>query len=181
VSRGGVSWFLAFCVTMLVTVSAPSNGSPMKFALTSPAFTDGGTIPTQYTCTGADISPPLQWTNQPAGTRSFALVVDDPDAPGGTWVHWVMYNIPENVQETPEALLKQDQVAKGGVQGVNDFKKVGYGGPCPPPGSPHRYYFRLYALDTVLNLKPRATKAQLLEATQRHILGEATLMGRFGR
>jgi Raf kinase inhibitor-like YbhB/YbcL family protein len=153
----------------------------MKFALISPVFTDGGTIPTQYTCKGADISPPLQWTNAPASTRSFALVVDDPDAPSGTWVHWVLYDIPNNVHETPEGIPKQDQVAKGGGQGMNDFKKVGYGGPCPPPGPPHRYYFRLYALDTVLNLKPRATKVQLLEAAQRHILAEATLIGRFGR
>ena len=153
----------------------------MKFALTSPAFTDGATIPTQYTCTGADVSPPLQWTNPPAGTRSFALVVDDPDAPSGTWVHWVVYDIPETVQDIPEAIPKQDKFPKGGMQGMNDFKKVGHGGPCPPPGPPHRYYFRLYALDAVLNLKPRATKAQLLEASQRHILGEAMLMGRFGR
>jgi hypothetical protein len=153
----------------------------MKFALTSPSFIEGGTIPTQYTCQGADISPSLQWANQPAGTRSFALVMDDPDAPSGTWVHWVVYDVPENVHEFPEGLPKHDKLPKGGVQGVNDFKKVGYGGPCPPPGSPHRYYFRLYALDIMLNLKARATKAQLLEATQKHRLGEATLMGRFGR
>jgi len=153
----------------------------MKFSLTSPSFIDSGTIPTQYTCQGEDISPPLQWMNQPAGTRSFALIVDDPDAPNGTWVHWVAYDIPEAVHEFPEDLPKQGKLPKGGVQGVNDFKKAGYGGPCPPPGAPHRYYFRLYALDTALNLKPHMSKPQLLEAIQRHILGEATLMGRFSR
>ena len=172
---------LAFGATALIALSAPSTGSPMKFSLTSPSFIDGGTIPAQYTCQGADISPPLQWTNQPAGTRSFALVVDDPDAPNGTWVHWVAYDIPDAVHEFPEDIPKQDKLPKGGVQGVNDFKRVGYGGPCPPPGAPHRYYFRLYALDSALNLKPRMSKAQLLEAVQGHSLGEATLMGRFSR
>ncbi len=153
----------------------------MSFQLTSPAFKEGGTIPTKHTCEGPDVSPRLQWTGTPTGTRSFVLIADDPDAPVGTWVHWVLYNLPADLQELAEGIPPKDTTPGGGVQGINDFRKVGYGGPCPPPGKPHRYYFKLYALDTALSLKPRATKAQVLEACQGHTLAEAQLVGQFGR
>lgn len=153
----------------------------MIFELTSPAFTSGDVIPRRYTCEGEDLSPPLHWSAAPAGTKSFALVADDPDAPVGTWVHWVIYDLPHDLRGLPEGVPAKDRLPDGTLQGVNDFKRVGYGGPCPPPGKPHRYDFRLYALDGRLNLKPRATKAQLLDACKGHVLAEAQLMGRFGR
>lgn len=153
----------------------------MPFQLTSPAFADGTTIPKAHTCEGPDVSPKLHWTDPPTGTRCFALIVDDPDAPGGTWVHWVLYNLPGDRRELQEGLPREDRLPDGTSQGMNDFRKVGYGGPCPPPGKPHRYVFTLYALETPVALKPRATKAHLLEACKGHILGEAKLTGRFGR
>jgi Raf kinase inhibitor-like YbhB/YbcL family protein len=153
----------------------------MAFQLTSQAFKEGGLIPKQYTCEGADLSPALRWTDPPRGTRSFALIADDPDAPVGTWVHWVLFNLPESQRDLQEGIPPQETLANGARQGLNDFKRVGYGGPCPPPGAPHRYYFKLYALDTVLDLKPRAPKAKVLEACKGHILAEGQVMGRFGR
>ncbi|CAE6759126.1 MAG: YbhB/YbcL family Raf kinase inhibitor-like protein [Nitrospira sp.] len=153
----------------------------MAFELTGSTFKDGELIPKHHTCEGEDLSPPLRWNNPPPGTRSFVLIVDDPDAPGGTWVHWVLFNIPIDVRGLAEGLPLQDVLPNDACQGMNDFKRVGYGGPCPPPGKPHRYYFRLYALDHELRLKPRATKAHVVEAMKGHVLAEAQLMGRFGR
>ncbi|HNP80368.1 MAG TPA: YbhB/YbcL family Raf kinase inhibitor-like protein [Nitrospira sp.] len=153
----------------------------MTFQLTGSTFKEGELVPKTHTCEGEDRSPPLRWSNPPPGTRSFALIADDPDAPGGTWVHWVLYNIPIDIRGLAEALPAQDILPNDAQQGLNDFKRVGYGGPCPPPGKSHRYYFRLYALDQELSLKPRATKAQLLDAMKGHVLAEAQLMGRFGR
>lgn len=153
----------------------------MTFELTSSAFKEGALIPKKYTCEGQDLSPPLRWNNPPTGTRSFVLIADDPDAPAGTWVHWVIFNIPIDTRGLAEGLPAQETLANDGLQGLNDFKRIGYGGPCPPPGNPHRYYFRLYALDRELNVKPRATKAQVVDATKGHVLAEAQLMGRFGR
>ena len=153
----------------------------MSFKIASTAFDDGGMIPRKFTCDGPDASPPLRWTSMFAATQSFALIVDDPDAPVGTWVHWVLYNIPANTSELPEGMEKQEQLANGAMQGRNDFRRIGYGGPCPPSGKPHRYYFKLYALDTTLALKPGATKSELERAMKSHILGEAELMGRYGR
>lgn len=153
----------------------------MAFELTSSAFKEGERIPDRYTCEGADLSPPLHWAVPPAETKSFALIADDPDAPSGTWVHWVIYNLSFHLRELPEGIPAKDHWLDGALQGLTDFKRVGYGGPCPPPGKPHRYYFKLYALDAVLNLKPRATKSQVLEACKGHILAEAQLMGRFSR
>lgn len=127
------------------------------------------------------MSPPLRWGPPPQGTRSFALIADDPDAPVGAWVHWVVFNIPADEREMPEGAPPKEVFPKGGRQGLNDFNRIGYGGPCPPPGKPHRYFFKLYALDITLDLKPRATKAQVLEASKGHIVGEAQIMGRFGR
>lgn len=153
----------------------------MSFTLSSPAFREGETIPKKYTCVGEDVSPPLQWTGPPKGTRSLALIMDDPDAPMGTWVHWVLFNIPPQEPGLPEGVPPLDTFPKGARHGINDFKRVGYGGPCPPPGKPHRYFFKLYALDTLLDLPPRATKAQVVAASRGHVLAEARLMGRFGR
>ena len=153
----------------------------MTFELTSSAFKEGALIPKKHTCEGQDLSPPLRWNNPPTGTRSFVLIADDPDAPAGTWVHWVIFNIPIDTRGLAEGLPAQETLSNDGLQGLNDFKRIGYGGPCPPPGSPHRYYFRLYALDRELNVKPRATKAQVVDATKGHVLAEAQLMGRFGR
>jgi len=148
--------------------------------LKSSSFTEGANIPPKYTCDAEDLSPQLRWDNAPAGTRTFALIVDDPDAPVGTWVHWVIYDLTAEIKELPEGVVKTDTVERGAKQGINDFRRVGYYGPCPPPGSPHRYFFKLYALDTGTNLKPRASKQQLLDAIKGHILGEAQLMGRYG-
>lgn len=153
----------------------------MKFTLTSSAITDGATIPDRFTCAGADVSPALSWTAAPEGTKSFALIVDDPDAPVGTWVHWVLFNLPASATTLPEAVPAKENLADGSRHGRNDFKRLGYGGPCPPPGKPHRYFFKLYAVDRLLDLPPGATKAHVLDAIRGHTLGETTLMGRFGR
>jgi Raf kinase inhibitor-like YbhB/YbcL family protein len=153
----------------------------MALELTSPAFREGDLIPKKHTCEGADVSPPLRWTSATKDTKSFALIADDPDALVGIWVHWVIFNLPRDTVELPEGMPAQESLSSGARQGLNDFKRVGYGGPCPPPGKPHRYYFKLYALDVNLDLKPRATKAQVLEAIKGHTLGEAQLMSRYGR
>ena len=152
----------------------------MAFELVSSAFKVGDSIPRRYTCEGEDLSPPLHWTVPPAATKSFVMIADDPDAPAGTWVHWVIYDLPLDLRGLTEGVPPKDRLPNGSLQGLNDFKRVGYGGPCPPPGKPHRYYFTLYALDVALNLKPGKTKAQVLDACK-NILAEAQLMGRFGR
>jgi Raf kinase inhibitor-like YbhB/YbcL family protein len=157
------------------------EGIAMAIQLTSSAFTEGASIPTMYTCDGKDVSPPLKWSNVPEGTKSFALISDDPDAPVGTWVHWVIYDIPAEVTELPEAVPTTETLANGAKQGRNDFKRIGYGGPCPPRGGPHRYFFKLYALDSQLGLKPGATKKELLKAMEGHILAEGQLMGTYQR
>jgi len=153
----------------------------MVFELSSSAFKPGDSIPRRHTCEGEDLSPPLHWTVPPAATKSFTIIADDPDAPAGTWVHWVIFNLPFDLRGLTEGVPPKDRLPNEALQGLNDFKRVGYGGPCPPPGKPHRYYFTLYALDTTLSLKSRATKAQVLDACKGHVLAEAKLMGRFGR
>ena len=153
----------------------------MGWELSSSAFKENEVIPKQYTCDAEDLSPPLQWTEPPEGTKSFALISDDPDAPVGTWVHWVLYDLPPEAQELPEGVLTDETLPSGARQGLTDFRRVGYGGPCPPPGSYHRYFFKLYALDVKVGLPPRATKAKLLEAMEGHILAETQLMGRYKR
>jgi Raf kinase inhibitor-like YbhB/YbcL family protein len=159
-----------------------TGGGPVAaFELQSTAFLPGGEIPAKYTCDGQDISPPFRWADPPAGTKGLALIGDDPDAPGGTWVHWVLYGIPATVRGLPEGVPARETIAAIGRHGVNDFRKVGYGGPCPPRGSAHRYYFRLYALDVDLTLSPRNSEAALLKAIEGHVLGQAELMGRYQR
>jgi len=150
------------------------------FEIKSNAFENGQDIPSKYTCQGKDVSPPLWWKDAPEGTKSYALLVDDPDAPDPknpqkTWVHWVVYNIPASVQSIKEAASKSGFT---GLEGLNDFKRIGYGGPCPPKGN-HRYFFKLYALDEKLDLEPGKTKKEILASMQGHILGEAQLMGKY--
>jgi Raf kinase inhibitor-like YbhB/YbcL family protein len=157
------------------------GGATVAVQLTSTAFSAGGTIPKKHTCDGADVSPPLAWGEAPTGTQSFALIADDPDAPVGTWVHWVIFDLPADARGLAEGVGKQEQPADGARQGTNDFRKTGYGGPCPPPGRPHRYFFKLYALDAKLGLKAGATKAEVEKAMRGHILAQGELMGRYGR
>ena len=144
----------------------------------SSAFKNGDYIPVEYTCQGKDLSPQLQWSDVPSNTKSFALICDDPDAPFGTWVHWVVYNIPLDVTFLNKNASSLNDVI---IQGINDFKRVGYGGPCPPRGKPHRYFFKLYALDTVLDLEPAATKKELIKAMSGHIIAQAKLIGLYKR
>lgn len=152
----------------------------MKITITSNAFQEGGIIPKKYTCDGENISPQLAWNNIPQGTKSLAIINDDPDAPVGTWVHWVIYNIPPDSKELLEHVLPQKVLQNGTKQGTNDFRKIGYGGPCPPGGT-HRYYFKIYALDKMLTEEAGMTKAQLLKAMEGHILAEGQLMGKYKR
>jgi len=155
--------------------------SSSGFRIVSAAFKEGQAIPIRFTCEGEGVSPPLRWMEPPGGTRSFALIAEDPDAPAGVWTHWVVYNLPAGVRGMPENVPKQDPLAGGGRQGLNSFGRIGYGGPCPPPGNAHRYFFRLYALDSLLSLKPGAARQDVLDAAKGHILGEIQLMGRFKR
>jgi len=148
--------------------------------LTSTSF-QGSQIPARFTCSGAGISPQLAWNAPPAGTASFALLVTDPDAPRGTFVHWVLYDLPAGTRALPEGLAALGQLEDGSRQGRNDFGEIGYGGPCPPPGSPHHYHFMLYALDAKLNLAAGATRAQVEAAMQGHILAHGELVGLYKR
>jgi Raf kinase inhibitor-like YbhB/YbcL family protein len=147
----------------------------------SEAFAEGTAIPAQHTCSGADLSPPLSWEGLPLGTRAVALICDDPDAPVRTWVHWVLYGLPANTTELPAGLSTDPQLADGSRQGVNDFGRSGYGGPCPPPGAPHRYFFKIYALDAELDLPAGASKRELLAAMEGHVLDEGALIGIYQR
>jgi len=188
-----LGWLMA---ALALAVTACGNGEEMRepveaelgeeetavsLELMSTAIDEGAPIPVEFTCDGDNLSPPLNWTGVPPGTRSLALVVDDPDAPRGTWVHWVVYDIPRDVVDLPEALPDDRELPFGARHGTNDFKNLGYGGPCPPPGGPHRYFFKLYALDRALNLEPGSTKQELLSAMEGHILAEGQLMGSYQR
>jgi Raf kinase inhibitor-like YbhB/YbcL family protein len=153
----------------------------LSMELTSTAFQEGGTISKPYTGDGKNVSPPLHWSGAPGNTQSFALICDDPDAPRKEpWVHWVLFNLPADTQKLPEGVPPDESLPRGANQGRNDFGKIGYGGPAPPPGRPHRYYFKLYALDTMLNLQG-AAKQQLEQAMKGHILASGQLMGKYGR
>ena len=163
----------------------PEDPKMDTIRLQSPAFADGGAIPTEYTCDGKDVSPPLEWSGVPDAARSLALVVEDPDAPRGTWTHWVLFDLPADVGGLPEAVPTVELVelvagGKSARQGRNDFGKVGYGGPCPPGGT-HRYVFRLFALDAELGLGSKTTRLDLLRSIQGHILAEGQLKGRYSR
>ena len=153
----------------------------MTIRLTSSVFTDGGSIPEEYTCDGKNASPPLAWTHIPASAQSLALTVDDPDAPSGIWVHWLLFNLPPETVSLPVGVPTTDTLPSGARQGSNDFGKIGYGGPCPPSGKPHRYIFKLYALDTLLDLQPGAMRRMLINAISGHILDEGELIGTYAR
>ena len=168
-------------VILVLSVLFLAGGEVMAFELRSPAFKQGEDIPKKYTCEGEDISPALKWTGAPEGTKSFALINDDPDAPVGIWVHWVIYDLPADSTGLKEGISKEPMLADRSKQGLTDFGALGYGGPCPPPGKPHRYFFKLYALDVMLNLNPGATKKQLLKAMEGHILSETQLFGTYKR
>jgi Raf kinase inhibitor-like YbhB/YbcL family protein len=179
-SRG--LWY--YCGVVAVTVPfTAAREAPMTLSLTSTAFTEGATIPVAHTCDGPDRSPPLAWHGTPTGTAALALIVDDPDAPAGTWVHWVLYDVPPTLTTLPENVPPVDSPTElhGAAQGKNDFHRVGYGGPCPPPGPAHRYYFKLYALAARLGLRPGASKQDVERAMAGHVLGSAQLMGRYAR
>ena len=170
----------------VVLVGCESTEQPLKegemvLAISSSVFQEGDRIPTKYTCDGQDVSPPLAWSDLPSGTQSLALIVDDRDAPAGTFTHWVLFNIPSDSRELSEAVPTQAQLPSGARQGRNDFRRIGYGGPCPPPGRPHRYQFTLYALDQPLDLEAGVAKDRLLEAMQGHIVGEGQLTGIYQR
>jgi Raf kinase inhibitor-like YbhB/YbcL family protein len=153
----------------------------MAFEMTSTAFKQGETIPKQYTGDGRNVSPPLKWSDPPGGTRSMALVCEDPDAPRGTFTHWVIFNLPAEARGLSEAVPSKATLPDGSVQGINDFGNAGYGGPAPPAGKPHRYFFKLFAIDHYLELKTGVTKPDLLTALKGHVLSEAELMGTYGR
>jgi Raf kinase inhibitor-like YbhB/YbcL family protein len=161
--------------------TGPGEKKPSKMDLSSEAFAEGEAIPEKHTCKGADQSPPLKWSAPPEGTRSLALICDDPDAPSGTWVHWVVYGIPPETTSLQEN-FPGDEIEQNAIrQGKNDFKKTGYGGPCPPPGKAHRYFFKIYALDIPTDLPPGLAKEDLLEAMKGHILAMGELTGTFSR
>ncbi len=172
---------------MLVAVACvskepiPPEESEMKLSLSSPAFQDEGRVLDLYTCEGQDISPPLVWSNPPEGSQSLVLIMDDPDAPGGAFTHWVLFNLPMDSSGLSEAIPTLKQLEGGGRQGKNDFGRIGYGGPCPPSGRSHNYRFNLYALDKLLDLPAGASKKQVLDAMTGHILARGQLTGTYQR
>jgi Raf kinase inhibitor-like YbhB/YbcL family protein len=181
------------CIALLfggivTACSRPDNATlskdrrvPVTITIRSSAFADGQPIPSKYTCDGEDVSPPLSWDNAPEESKSLVLICDDPDAPGRTWEHWVLYDLAATTRELPEAVPAKEIVLDGAKQGRNDFKQIGYRGPCPPPGGAHRYYFKMYALDVELNQEAGATKSEVEEAMKGHILAEGKLMGTYKR
>ncbi len=153
----------------------------MPLQVKSSAFSHGERIPEKYTADGPDVSPPISWEGVPEGTASIAVICDDPDAPRGTWVHWLIWNIPAESQGLPEGVPPDRELPDGSRQGTNDFGRIGYGGPAPPPGTPHRYYFRVYALDTRLDVPAGARRDALESAMRGHVLAQGELMGTYGR
>jgi Raf kinase inhibitor-like YbhB/YbcL family protein len=173
--------FATLSLAVAFSQAAPQAGGKSMLSISSPRFSNGGVIAKEFTCDGPDLSPPLSWTDPPAETKSFALLVDDPDAPVGNWNHWTAWNLSSSLRGLPENVSKEAHLSDGTRQGLNDFRKPGYNGPCPPPGKPHRYYFKLFALDATLDLKPNAGKKELEAAMKGHILAHAESMGRYGR
>lgn len=172
---------LCSCSSRNADTAPAERAATMTVQVTSSAFKEGGSIPSKYACDGQNVSPPLAWNTIPDGTKSIALIADDPDAPRGTWVHWVLYGLPPSLRELPEHVPASESIlGNGGRQGMTDFGKIGYGGPCPPSGT-HRYYFKVYALDSDLHPNPGLTKAQLLKAMEGHILAQGQLMGKYSR
>ena len=163
-------------------MTAPRDDSPTsRLVLRSIAFAEGTTIPLRHTCDGENLSPPLAWAGAPVSTRSLALICDDPDAPRGTWVHWLLWNLPADAVELGEGVPRRPELPSGARQGTNDSGDMGYGGPCPPPGRPHRYYFRMFALGAMLNLPPGVNRSDLETAMEGHVLARAVTMGTYER
>jgi Raf kinase inhibitor-like YbhB/YbcL family protein len=176
-----ISLFVLVGCNQSPTEEIQPGESPMSIKVTSTAFQHGMTIPKQFTGDGADQSPPLRWSEPPPATKSIGLICDDPDAPRGTWVHWVLFNLPTQTRELEEGMPTTATLPSGAKQGKNDFGNIGYGGPAPPKGKAHRYFFKLYALDVAVDLAPGATKAQLEHAMKGHILAEGQLMRTYKR
>ena len=181
-------WCVGFALACALGACAPTDApmtseeeGPMTVQVTSSAFTDGAAVPEKYTADGQDVSPPLAWSGVPEGAKSIALICDDPDAPGRTWVHWVLYGLPATATGLPEGVPTTPTTPQGAKQGTNSWPRMGYGGPSPPPGKPHRYVFKVYALDSVPDLAPGAKKEALLRAMEGHILAEGHLTGTYGR
>ncbi|MBM4240330.1 MAG: YbhB/YbcL family Raf kinase inhibitor-like protein [Euryarchaeota archaeon] len=179
--------FLVLAVIVVVATAGCTSETGNKtsqnatgFKISSSAFSEGGMIPQKYTTNGEDVSPPLSWSSAPSGAQSFAIICEDPDSPAGNFTHWVIFDIPSNVKELAEGIGDQRTLENGAKQGINDFGSIGYMGPAPPSGT-HRFYFKIYALDTKLNLEAGATKDQVLKAMEGHILAETQLMGKYGQ
>jgi len=184
----GARWVLPLAFGFIVVCASPGmvltktmEGGTTKMQIQSSAFNEGETIPKKHTCEGEDVSPQLSWSGVPGGAKSLAMICDDPDAPVGTWVHWVLFGIAPDATELPEGVPDGETAPGGATHGRNDFGAVGYGGPCPPPGPAHRYYFKLYAVDNEPALEPGATKADVMRAIEGHVLAEGRLMGRYQR
>jgi Raf kinase inhibitor-like YbhB/YbcL family protein len=180
-ARAAIAFAAALLAGFISGCDADNSATNGTMKITSTAFGEGQPIPARHAYDQQDISPALQWSGVPPNAKSLALICDDPDAPMGTWVHWVLYDLPPVGTGLAENLPKSPELPNGAKQGVNDYKKTGYGGPCPPPGKPHRYFFKLYALDTALKLKPGLTKKELLAAMESHVLAEGQLMGTYQR
>jgi Raf kinase inhibitor-like YbhB/YbcL family protein len=176
-----VSLLLSGCTDKSSTFKLDQGAPTMQ--LTTSAFKQGETIPKKYTADGTDVSPPLRWEGAPKEAKSYALICDDPDAPRGTWTHWVIYNLPADITALEEGVAKDEKLPNGARQGTNSWGKgnIGYRGPDPPAGKPHRYFFKVYALDSVLDQAPGASKDQLEKAMKGHVLAHGELMGTYGR
>jgi Raf kinase inhibitor-like YbhB/YbcL family protein len=175
---------ILFCLVVLMcalSIAGEAQTASPNLLIKSAGFDANAPIPAVYTCSGENKSPALAWTGEPAGTRSYALIVEDPDAPGGTFIHWVAYNLPATVTALPMGVPKTPTIAGGGVQGVNGRGEIGYHGPCPPPGPAHHYHFRLYALDATLDLKAGADDATVKSAMAGHVIARGDLVGTFAR
>jgi len=172
-------YFLKVSLCLVLTLFMAGN--LLALDLESEAFKSGGYIPDRYSCDAQDFSPSLSWADAPAATKSFALICDDPDAPFKIWVHWVIFNIPAETNNLKENITEEELSSLGAVEGSNDFGTLGYRGPCPPEGKPHRYFFKLYALDTTLELEQGATKSELIEAMQSHIVAETKIVASYQR
>lgn len=173
-----VIFILLFTNTLFLQIH--HRGKKMGIKITSSAFTDSGMIPSKYTCDGINVSPPLAWQTEANGIKSFVLICDDPDAPAGDWVHWIIYDLPAASREIKEDCNANRNLPDGALMGVNDFHKISYGGPCPPSGT-HKYHFKIYALDKILHLNAGATKRTILEAMRGHIVDQGLMVGKYKR
>jgi Raf kinase inhibitor-like YbhB/YbcL family protein len=176
-----IRWCLILILLAAIFGFSESALAETPLTVASPAFAPGTTIPTDFTCSGADRSPPLEWHGAPKSTQSYALIVDDPDAPGGKFIHWVAYNFPATATSIAEGVPKTARIPGGGINGVNSFGHLGYNGPCPPPGSVHHYRFRVFALDAPVTLSEGADASALEKAIKGHIVAEGELVGTFSR